>query len=357
MVKFVGSHTNFEWVETGYYSLDLALRRNYLELGFPSRTLTEVYGPTSIGKSTFINSVAGTLGKLKTLNIACLDLEPQAEETIAAICETVGFDGEWKWVEPSKVDKHGAFTDEHLLKELLKNVKDNYITILDSVASVAPVSEIEGDIGDANMGRRAFPMAQFSRGMNRALKYSDEGTFSFMANHKYEKMATRSMFAVYTAPGGVVKENMCHIRIEAKNPWIKLGTSNKLAHFGEGWLFEGKILKNRGGISKTDFWVFMIGGQGIHKGLTALFDCVKLKLVKVGGSTIKNMSVALKDGTGEIINVYDAVKERDSFDFMPFFSALKNHQLSAEDDAKAIENAKEEDDVVFVDISGEEDEE
>ena len=358
MVDFTGKHTTFEWIETGFYSLDIALRRNYLDIGFPTRTLTEVYGPTSIGKSTFINSVAGTLGRLLDLNIACLDIESQAEETIEAICNTVGFNKEWKWVSPRKKDKKGGFSDEHLLEELERNVPEGYIAILDSVASISPVSEVEGDIGDANMGRRAFPMAQFSRRITRALKYAEKGTYAFMANHRYPEMATRSMFKTYVAPGGKVKDNMAHIRIEARNPWIKIGDSQKSAHFGAGWVFEGKIIKNRAGLSVgSDFWVFMIGGQGIHDGLTALFDCVKLKLLKVGGTTIKSMTVTMKN-TGEAFGkVYDIVQERDEFDFSPFHDAIKAHQLSAADDALAIELAKEPLVEEFVDVSGEEDDE
>jgi len=340
-MKFAGEHTNFEWIETGFYTLDIALRRNYLDIGFPTRTLTEVYGPTSIGKSTFINSVAGTLGRLLNLDIA---IESQAEETIEAICNTVGFSGEWYWVSPTKSgkDKEGNFSDEHLLGQLQKKAQEGYIGILDAVGAVSPVAEVEGAIGDANIGRKAFPMAQFARRMNRALKYSEKATYAFMANHKYEKIATRSMFPVYGTPGGVVKNNLCHIQIDVKSPWIKIGDSKKLAHFGAGWVFEGKIIKNRAGLSiGSDFWVFMLGGQGIHDGLTALFDCVKLKLVKVGGTTIKSMTVTMKK-TGEVFGkVYEIVKERDEFDFSPFHDAIKAHQLSAEDDALAIERAKE----------------
>ena len=342
-MKFTGKHPSIEWVKTDLYSLDIALRRNYNCIGWPTRTLIEVYGPTSIGKSHFINSMSAILAKKLELNIACLDLEPQDEYTVESICNALGFDGEWKWVEPSeKAQKKSAFSDEHLLGELRDNVENEFITILDSVASIAPVAEVEGDIGDANMGRRAFPMAQYARLMNRELKWSNKGTVSFMANHKYEKMATGLPMKTYTAPGGQVKENMAYIRIEAKTPYIPMGANKKLSHFGEGWIFEGKILKNRFGISSTDFWVFIIGGQGIHRGLTALFDCIKLDLAKTGGAAPNTMTIQLKNTGEEFGKVVDIIKERATFDFSPFYDALKSHQLSAQDDAEAMAKAKEE---------------
>jgi len=204
-VKFTGSHYDPEWVETGFYSLDIALRKNYTLIGWPTRTLTHIYGPTSTGKSTFINSISAVLGRKLDLNIACLDLEPQDAKTIESICENLKFENEWRWIEPDKRQKD-KFSDENMLKQLRMTVKDGYITILDSVASIAPVAEVQGGIGDANMGRRAFPMAQYSRLINRELKYSDKGTVSFMANHRYEKIATGLAFATYQAPGGAVKK-------------------------------------------------------------------------------------------------------------------------------------------------------
>jgi len=336
MVKFVGKHSEISWVQTEFYSLDISTRKNYSTIGWPTRTLTEVYGPTSIGKSTFINSLSGVVGKRLDLPIACLDLEHQDAKTVEAIMNTVGFDGEWLWVNPDGRAKDD-FSDEHLLRQLCKKVSKGYITILDSVASISPVAEVEGNIGDANMGRRAFPMAQYSRLINRELKCAEKGTISFMANHRYEKIATGLAFATFDTPGGKVKSNISHIRIEAKIPYIPIGSSKKLAHFGDGWVFEGKVDKNRFGLSKSDFWVYIVGGKGIHKGLTAMFDCVKLGLAE-----IKTGAKLYMKGTGEELGrVSKIISDKEEFDFGIFYNLLKAHQLSADDDAKLKEEENE----------------
>ena len=345
-MKFVGEHPTIEFVETGYYSLDLALRESYNRLGISTRTLTELIGPTSIGKSHFINSLAGVLGHKLERNVACLDLELQNQDTLERILNNAGFDNEWRWVVPGKKrkkkgkedDDNDIVADERLLNALCQEANDNCITILDSVAAIVPVAEGEGDIGDRNIGARAFPMAQFSRLMAKALRYSPDSTLSFMANHRYKEIATGLPFQTYGTPGGQVKENMAHIRIEARVPYIPIGSAKKQGRFGNGWIFEGKVLKNRFGLSHSDFWVFIIGGQGIHFGLTAMFDCVKLGLAKLNtGATI-----TLKSTGEELGRVTKIVEDRNNYDFSMFHNALKAHQISAQDDAELIERAKEE---------------
>ena len=337
-MKFVGEHPVIEFVETGLYSFDLSLRESYKKIGISTRTLTEVFGPTSIGKSHFINSLAGILGEKQKLNIACLDLELQNQDTVETILNNVKFDNEWRWVNPKKNTPDKIVADEKLLNALCQEANDNCITILDSVASVVPISEAEGDIGDRNIGARAFNMSQFTRQIARELRYSALGTFSFLANHRYKEIATGLRFSTYNAPGGQVKENMSFIRIEPRIPYIDVGSAKKVGRFGDGWIFEGKVLKNRFGLSHSDFWVFIIGGQGIHFGLTAMFDCVKLGLAKLNtGATI-----TLKSTGEELGRVTKIVEERNNYDFSMFHNALKAHQISAQDDAELIERAKEE---------------
>ena len=355
-VKFTGKHPEIEWVETDFYSLDIAIRKNYTRIGWPTRTLTQVSGPTSTGKSTFINSVACVIGRKLDLNIACLDLETQDPATIKAVCNNMRFENEWKWTEPDKRKKEDSISDEYLLGLLRKDARDGYITILDSVASISPVAEVAGNIGDANMGRRAFPMAQFSRLMNMELKWSEKGAVSFLANHRYEDFEVAKkgalQFAKKThAPGGVVKENMAFIDIISKIPYIKYGNTGYTAHFGDGWVFEGKVTKNRFGLSHSDFWVYIVGGQGIHKGLTAMFDCVKLGLAE-----IKTGNKLYMKSTGEELGrVSDIIKKRDDYDFDMFYNLTKAHQLSAEDDAQL--KLEESDEVEYVQTDVEEDDE
>jgi len=325
MVDFSGSHEEPEWVETGFYSLDRALRWDNTTIGYPTRSITQVYGHTSIGKSTFINSIACVLGRILDLPISCLDLEHQSSKTIQSIATNVGYEGEWKWVEP-KESQEDKFSDEHLLNQLRKDAEDGYITILDSVAMISPVAEDKGNVGDRNVGARAYPMAQYVRGIGRRLKWNEKPVVSFLANHKYEDIATGLPFKTTHAPGGAVKDNINFINIDAKLCYY----NKKKMHFGDGWIFEGNVLKNRFGVSGETFWVYIVGGHGIHAGRTQMFDCVKLGLAEIK----KGGEIFIKDTGDSKGRVSKIISERDTYDFEPFLNLLKAYQTTLEQEAQ-----------------------
>lgn len=331
MVDFTGNHEEPEWIKTGLHSLDAALRWDYQTVGFPTRTLTQIYGPTSIGKSTLMNSLSCILGRMLELPIACLDLEHQSSKTIEAIATNLRYSGEWRWLEPDK-KKDDKFSDEHLLSLLRQAAEEGYITILDSVAMIVPVAEDKGNVGDRNVGNRAYNMAQYVRGIGRRLKWSDKPIISFMANHKYQDIATGLPFKTYGAPGGAVKDNINFINIEANFAWH----DKKKLHYGDGWILEGKVLKNRFGVSGESFWVYVLGGRGIHYGLTTMFDCIKFGLAEIKTGN----KLYIKSTGEEVGRVSDIVGNRDNYNFEDFENMLKAHQLTQEDDAKLHEDVE-----------------
>jgi len=320
--EFVGNHFPIGRVVTPFHSLNHALRdTNSNEIGFPIRTLVEAYGNTGIGKSTFTTSLASYISQaLDNLEIAYLDLEGQDENMITKALSTSGYDAsKFRWVEISK----GKPTDEKLLGALLDTLLEEppCIGILDSVAEISPVSEIEGEIGDANMGRRAFPMAQFTRQVTRALRMIELPTVMFMINHMYEKMGAMGGAKVYTAPGGTVKENLAKLRLEMKVPYVDYlssGDGKTEARFENGWVLQGKVAKNRSGAKNEIFQVFIYGGWGIHTGMTALVDCLASGL-----AAIKTGKVAM-DGQdfGHLKKIVENKRDDVEF-FLPFQNALR----------------------------------
>jgi RecA/RadA recombinase len=321
MIEFVGNHFPIGRVITPFHSLNQALRdTNTKAIGFPTRTLVEIYGNTGLGKSTFVTSLASYISQsLNNLPIAYLDLEGQDENMITNALQNSGYSSPFQWVEITK----GNPTDEKLLGALLDYMLQEppYIGVLDSVAEISPVSEVEGDIGDANMGRRAFPMAQFSRQVTRALRMMEIPSVMFMINHRYEKMASIGGAKVYTAPGGVVKENLAKLRIEMQVPYVDYlssGESKTEARFDNGWVLQGKVNKNRSGAKNEVFQVFIYGGWGIHVGMSALVDCLASGL-----ATIKSGKVDL-DGQdfGHLKKIVETKRDDKEF-FLPFINALR----------------------------------
>jgi RecA/RadA recombinase len=325
-IEFTGSHYSIDRVVLPFHSINHALKGiDADEFGFPTRTVVEIYGPTGIGKSTLCTALASYVSQaLDNLEIAYLDLEGQDKKIIQRVLESTGYEGKFNWVSPPKSKGKVDLSDEAMLNALLEEFYNDppCVGILDSVAAIASRAEVQGEIGDANMGRRAFGMAQFSRGVSRALRSIEVPTALFMINHWYEKMGTIGPAKQYTAPGGVVKENLEKLRIQVKVPWVDYlsgGDGKTEGRFEGGWIIEGKVEKNRSGAKNKVFQVFVYGGQGVHVGMSALVDCLAAGLaeVKTGGKVVM-------DGQdfGTLKKIVANKKDDKEF-FIAFHNALK----------------------------------
>lgn len=324
-IEFVGTHYGFGRVVTGFHSLDQALRADKETIGFPTRTFVEIYGPTGVGKSTLCTDLLGRMSVLlDNREIAYADLENQDEKMIANVLNNTGFRSKFHWVNPPAKKGGVDDRDEIILQTLLEyvNREEPCLGILDSVASISPTAEVQGDIGDANMGRRAFPMAQFCRRAVRILRSQDLESCIFLTNHWMEKMGTIGPVKQYVSPGGSVKENMCQVRMQVKIPfvdYISSGESKIKAEWEGAWVLEGKVEKNRTGIEFEKFQVFIYGGWGVHQGMSALIDCLAsgLATIKAGKAQMEGKDFGLLK---KIIE-----KERDNSEFFtPFYNALRS---------------------------------
>ena len=83
------------------------------------------------------------------------------------------------------------------------------------------------------------------------------------------------------------------------------------------------------GRDKTKFQVVVLGGKGIHHGLSAMYDCKMLKLASFGKSITMN---GVKYGSMRTI-VAKAHAGEDEF-FQPFIDALKDPSKIAKIDTK-----------------------
>lgn len=331
MIEFVGTHYGFGRVVTGFYSLDQALRENKETIGFPTRALVEIYGPTGIGKSTLAVDILGRMSvSLGNLEIAYADLENQSEHMIERVLVNTGFRAKWNWVNYPVKRGEVDDRDEMLLQNLLEYVNQEKPCLggLDSVASISPVAEVQGDLGDANMGRRAFPMAQFCRRAVRIMRDHELESCVIMTNHWMEKMGTIGPMKQYISPGGTVKENQCQVRLQVKIPfvdYISSGDGKAKAEWDGAWILEGKVEKNRTGIEYEKFQVFIYGGWGVHQGMSALVDCLASGLAKI------NKGKVVMDGQdyGLLSKIVESKRDEPDF-FNPFYNSLRSQSPEVE---------------------------
>jgi recombination protein RecA len=149
---------NVETIPTGSLSLDLALGG-----GIPRGRIIEIYGPESSGKTT-----------------VCLHVLAEAQKAggTAAIVDAEHA------LDPAYAKRLGVDTDKLLISqpdsgeqalEILETlVRSNAvdIVVVDSVAALVPQAEIEGDMGDAQMGLQARLMSQAMRKLTGVISRS-----------------------------------------------------------------------------------------------------------------------------------------------------------------------------------------
>ncbi len=143
-------------IPTGSLSLDLALGIG----GIPRGRITEIYGPESSGKTTLCQHIVAEVQKMGG-TAAYVDMEHALEPAYAAKC---GVDIDNLLVSQPDTGEQALEITETLVRSGAVD-----LVVIDSVAALVPRSEIEGDMGDAQMGAMARLMSQALRKLSGAI--------------------------------------------------------------------------------------------------------------------------------------------------------------------------------------------
>lgn len=307
-INIIGDAPTIKRLQTGLHSFDRAFENRKREIGFPLGKGIEIFGATNTGKSTIVYGLAGIIASAQERFIALADLEGFDPDFLTVVLENSGFSGD--------VHNIQAEDDEFVLDELIVDLrkKEYGVGILDSIGAISPISEQKGAIGEANMGRRALILAQFTRKSLKLLRKPDAPTI-FMINHEYPRIGGLGS----DTPGGQVKKYLASMRVKVKRVYYK----NKYAEYPDGsYVIEGKVIKNRWGYKGRPFWLFVLAGKGISKGMTVIYDASRLELltldrniVKIGDKSfghIKKLIQEAQDGNEEPFEVfYDLLRSQE----------------------------------------------
>ena len=213
-----------EAIPTGSLALDLALGIG----GIPRGRITEIFGPESSGKTTLAQHIIAEAQKKGGL-VAYIDAEHAMDPSYAANCGV-------------KVDDlliSQPDTGEQALEITEALVRSSAVDaiIIDSVAALVPRAEIEGDMGDPQMGLQARLMSQALRKLAAAIGRS--GTAVVFINQLREKFGI-----VFGNPevttGGRALKFYSSTRIELRRAEIiKQGTD------AIGSRIRAKVVKNK----------------------------------------------------------------------------------------------------------------
>lgn len=297
-ISFTGDiPTASERVLTRSWSLNKALRDQKGCEGYPLRSLTELYGPKGVGKTSFALSILGDVATKKNKGVTILDFEIQSRETVQGILENTGFSSavhyiQQKDTEPSE-ETVERFCDRMFdLNGKNRTYENPDVGLMDSVGGFRPSAEVDGKIGDANMGIKAREMGQISSRFIRSLQLAKNPHTIFMTNHEHPNMAIGFGNPAPITSGGETKKYLSQIRIRLTEAYI----GKSAARFDGAWLIEGKVNENRFGISDQKFWCFLIGGEGIHSGLTAMFECLVLGYAEASAQALRGSTSISLDG-------------------------------------------------------------
>jgi recombination protein RecA len=153
------SSYSVETIPTGSIGLDIALGLG----GIPKGRVIEVYGPESSGKTTITLHMIAEVQKRGGI-AAFIDAEHALDPIYA---KKIGVDINELYI--SQPDSGNQALE---IAEAMVRSNGIDILVIDSVAALVPRQELEGDMGDSNMGLQARLMSQALRKLTPAVSKS-----------------------------------------------------------------------------------------------------------------------------------------------------------------------------------------
>ncbi|MCF7846500.1 MAG: recombinase RecA [Candidatus Gracilibacteria bacterium] len=267
-VMRMGDHARpkIEMISSGAISIDLALGG-----GWPRGRVIEIYGPESSGKTTLALHAVSEFQK-KGSTVAFVDAEHAMDPEYA---ERLGVN-----VDDLLLSQPDSGEQALEIVEALVRSGGIDLIVVDSVAALTPRAEIEGAMGDSQMGLQARLMSQALRKLTAIS--SKMGTTIIFINQIRMKIGV--MFGnPETTTGGNALKFYSSLRVEVrKGGKIEVGTGDaKEAHGNE---MRVKVVKNKVAPPFRTAQVDIFFNEGISRMGDLLDTAAKLEVVKKAGA-------------------------------------------------------------------------
>jgi recombination protein RecA len=264
-----------EAIPTGSIALDIATGVG----GIPKGKIIEIFGPESSGKTTLALHVIAEAQKRGGIAVF-IDAEHALDPKYA---QKIGVDLDNLYISQPDYGEQALEIAESLLRSGAVDV-----IVIDSVAALVPKDELEGEIGEAHVGKQARLMAQALRKL-KSLAHNANAAVIFI-NQLREKIGV--MFGnPETTPGGRALKFFADMRLDVR----RIGDA-KEGDSRIGSRVRVKVVKNKLAPPFREAEFDMIYGEGICKLCDLIDTASELGVIKKSGAWYSYGEVRLGQG-------------------------------------------------------------
>lgn len=252
-----------EVIPTGSLGLDISLGAG----GLPRGRIVEIYGPEGGGKTTVSLHAIASVQKKGGI-AAFIDAEHALDPVYA---KKVGVDINNLLISQPDYGEQALEIAETLIRSGAVD-----IIVIDSVAALVPKKEIEGEMGDAQMGLQARLMSQALRKLTAVVSKSK--TVLVFINQLREKIGV--MFGnPETTPGGRALKFYASVRLD-----VRAAEKIKDGDVIVGTRVKVKVVKNKIAPPFKESTFINIHGFGILHEADVLDQAILLSIAKKSGA-------------------------------------------------------------------------
>jgi len=264
-----------EAIPTGSIALDIATGVG----GIPKGKIIEIFGPESSGKTTLALHVIAEAQKRGGIAVF-IDAEHALDPKYA---QKIGVDLDNLYISQPDYGEQALEIAESLLRSGAVDV-----IVIDSVAALVPKDELEGEIGEAHVGKQARLMAQALRKL-KSLAHNANAAVIFI-NQLREKIGV--MFGnPETTPGGRALKFFADMRLDVR----RIGDA-KEGDSRIGSRVRVRVVKNKLAPPFREAEFDMIYGEGICKLCDLIDTASELGVIKKSGAWYSYGEVRLGQG-------------------------------------------------------------